>query len=165
MDYSNASLLLKRPVTVKAIVTAQWKEEVTQQLQKQISQLDKQMQQLEMQGKRTIEEITKQAGANNPQIQKQIEGIQGQVNQKKAEMLEKKNQFLQQLQQIQLLDLNRWYGELPQGDIQLLDLNQEVVQAQMESFFRLEQGDNLVKKLNVEVVLRDGVVEEIRGEV
>jgi DNA anti-recombination protein RmuC len=148
MDYSNTSLLLKRPVTVKAIVTAQWKEEVTQQLQKQVAQLDQQMQQLEMQGKRTIEEITKQAGATNPQVQKQAENIQGQVNQKKAEMLEKKNQFLQQLQQIQLLELD-----------------QEVVQAQMESFFRLEQGDNLVKKLNVEVVLRDGVVEEIRGEV
>jgi len=148
MDYSNASLLLKRPVTVKAIVTAQWKEEVTQQLQKQVAQLDKQMQQVEMQGKRTIEEITKQGGAASPQVKKQTENIQGQVNQKKAEMLEKKNQFLQQLQQIQLLELD-----------------QEVVQAQMESFFRLEQGDNLVKKLNVEVVLRDGVVEEIRGEV
>ncbi|MEY2858130.1 MAG: hypothetical protein RLZZ74_2442 [Cyanobacteriota bacterium] len=148
MDYSNTSLLLKRPVTVKAIVTAQWKEEVTQQLQKQVAQLDQQMQQLEMQGKRTIEEITKQAGATNPQVQKQAENIQGQVNQKKAEMLEKKNQFLQQLQQIQLLELD-----------------QEVIQAQMESFFRLEQGDNLVKKLNVEVVLRDGIVEEIRGEV
>ncbi len=148
MDYSNASLLLKRPVTVKAIVTAQWKEEVTQQLQKQVAQLDQQMQQLEMQGKRTVEEITKQGGLDAPQVKKQTENIQGQVNQKKAEMLEKKNQFLQQLQQIQLLELN-----------------QEVVQAQMESFFRLEQGDNLVQKLNVEVVLRDGVVEEIRGEV
>ena len=148
MDYSNASLLLKRPITVKAIVTAQWKEEVTQQLQKQVAQLDKQMQQLEMQGKRTIEEIIKQVGAGNPQVKKQSDSIKGQVNQKKAEMLEKKNQFLQQLQQIQLLELD-----------------QEVVQAQMESFFRLEQGDNLVKKLNVEVVLRDGVVEEIRGEV
>lgn len=149
MDYSNASLLLKRPVTVKAIVTAQWKEEVTQQLQKQVTQLDQQMQQLDMQGRRTIDEITKQAGgANTPQLKKQTENIQGQVNQKKAEMLEKKNQFLQQLQQIQLLELDK-----------------EVVQAQMESFFRLEQGDNLVKKLNIEVVLRDGVVEEIRGDV
>lgn len=148
MDYANASLLLKRPITVKAVVTAQWKEEVTQQLQKQVAQLDKQMQQLEMQGNRTIEEISKQAGSDTPQVKKQTENILGQVNQKKAEMLEKKNQFLQQLQQIQLLELN-----------------QEVVQAQMESFFRLEKGDNLVKKLNVEVVLRDGVVEEIRGEV
>ena len=148
MDYSNASLLLKRPVTVKAIVTAQWKDEVTQQLQKQVAQLDQQMQQLDMQGKRTIDEITKQVRANPAQLKKQTENIQGQVNQKKAEMLEKKNQFLQQLQQIQLLELDK-----------------EVVQAQMESFFRLEQGDNLVRKLNIEVILRDGIVQEIRGDV
>ena len=148
MDYANESLLLKRPVTVKAIVTAQWKEEVTQQLQTQVAQLDKQMQQIEMQGKRTIEELKKKVKQpESPQVIKQVDSINSQVNQKKAEMLEKKNQFLQQLQQIQLLELDK-----------------EVVQAQMESFFRLEKGDNLIKKLNVEVVLRDGVVEEIRGE-
>ena len=147
MDYANPSLMLKRPVTVKAIVTAQWKEEVRQQLQNQVAQVDKQIQQLEMQGKRTIEEIKKQAKPDNTQTAKQVESIKTQVNQKKGEMLNKKNQSLQQLQQIQLLELD-----------------QEVVQAQMESFFRLEKGDNLVKKLNVEVVIRDGVVEEIRGE-
>ena len=147
MDYANTSLLLKRPVTIKAIVTAQWKEEVRQQLQNQVAQVDKQIQQLEMQGNRTIEEIKNQAKPDNPQTAKQVENIKSQVNQKKGEMLNKKNQSLQQLQQIQLLELD-----------------QEVVQAQMESFFRLEKGDNLVQKLNVEVVIRDGVVEEIRGE-
>lgn len=148
MDYANSSLLLKRPITIKAIVTPRWKEEVQQQLQGQISQFDRQMEQLEMQGKRTIEEINKKTTQPlNPQITRQIENIQGQVNQKKGELLNKKNQSLQQLQQVQLLDLD-----------------QEVVQAQMESFFRLEKGDNLVKKLNVEVVIRDGIVEEIRGE-
>jgi hypothetical protein len=49
--------------------------------------------------------------------------------------------------------------------VQLLELEQEVAQGQMESFFTLEKGDNLVKKLNVEIVVRDGVVEEIRGEI
>lgn len=149
MDNGTATLLLKRPVTIKAIVTSRWKEEVQQQLQSQINQLDSQMQQLDMQGQRTIEEIKQQSiKPIGPQVTKQIENIQTQVNQKKSEMLEKKNQILQQLQQVQLLELN-----------------QEVVQAQMESFFRLQQGDNLVQKLNVEVVIRDGVVEEIRGEI
>ncbi|AFZ36974.1 hypothetical protein Sta7437_3473 [Stanieria cyanosphaera PCC 7437] len=142
MDYVSSSLMLKRPVTVKAIVTTRWKEEVQVQLQGQIQQLDEQMQQIDMQGQRTIEEIQKK-GASNPQI----DNIKSQVNQKKSELLNKKNQLLQQLQQVQLLELD-----------------QEVVQAQMESFFRIEKGDNLVRKLNVEVVLRDGVVEEIRGE-
>ena len=148
MEVVTSSLMMKRPITVKAIVTSRWKEEVQQQLQNQITQLDKQIQQLEMQGKRTIEEMQKKT-SNPPsaQVTKQIENIQVQVNQKKGELLNKKNQLLQQLQQVQLLELD-----------------QEVVQAQMESFFRIEKGDNLVKKLNVEVVLRDGIVEEIRGE-
>ena len=149
MEHVTSSLMLKRPITVKAIVTSRWKEEVQQQLQGQISQLDKQMQQLDMQGKRTVEEIQKQTkNAANPQVNKQIENIKSQVNQKNSEILNKKNQLLQQLQQVQLLELDK-----------------EVVQAQMESFFRVEKGDNLVKKLNVEIVIRDGVIEDIRGEI
>ncbi len=149
MEVVTSSLMMKRPITVKAIVTSRWKEEVQQQLQNQITQLDQQIQQLEMQGKRTIEEMQKKtSNPSSAQVTKQIENIQAQVNQKKGELLNKKNQLLQQLQQVQLLELD-----------------QEVVQAQMESFFRIEKGDNLVKKLNVEVVLRDGIVEEIRGEI
>ncbi|MGH2416670.1 MAG: YlqD family protein, partial [Microcystaceae cyanobacterium] len=98
---------------------------------------------------RAIAEIQKQSiTPPGPQVSQQIDNVQLQVNQKKSEFLEKKNQFLQQMQQVQLLDLD-----------------QEVVQAQMESFFRVEEGDNLVQKLNVEIVLRDGIVEEIRGEI
>jgi hypothetical protein len=111
----------------------------------QVNQIDQQLQQLETQGQMAIAEIQKQA---SPQASQQIDNIQIQVNQKKNEMLQKKNQFLQQMQQVQLLELG-----------------QEVVQAQMDSFFKLKQGDNLVEKLNVEVVVRDGVVEEIRGKI
>ncbi|NJO93444.1 MAG: hypothetical protein HC820_02065 [Hydrococcus sp. RM1_1_31] len=149
MDDMQTSLLLKRPVTIKVIVTPRWKDEVQQQLQSQIGQLDTQMQQLDMQGQRAIAELQKQSiTPPGPQIAQQIDNIQIQVNQKKSELLEKKNQSLQQMQQVQLLELN-----------------QEVVQAQMESFFRIEKGENLVQKLNVEIVLRDGVVEEIRGDI
>jgi exonuclease VII large subunit len=148
MEVVTSSLMLKRPITVKAIVTDRWKQEVQQQLQTQVNQLDKQIQQLEAQGNSAIGEIQKQSqNSSSPQVVKQIEGIQSQLNQKKGELLNKKNQLLQQLQQIQTLELD-----------------QEVVQAQMESFFRIEKGDNLVQKLNVEVVIRDGIVEDIRGE-
>jgi seryl-tRNA synthetase len=148
MEVLTSSLMLKRPITVKAIVTDRWKQEVQQQLQIQVNQLDKQVQQLEAQGNNAIGEIQKQSqNSNSPQVVKQIESIQSQINQKKGELLDKKNQLLQQLQQVQTLELDR-----------------EVVQAQMESFFRIEKGDNLVQKLNVEVVIRDGIVEDIRGE-
>ena len=83
-----------------------------------------------------------------PQTLQQIDNIQLQVSQKKSELLEQKNQMLQNLQQVQLLELD-----------------QEVNQFQMESFFRIELGDNLISKMQVEVVLRDGIVEEIRGDI
>lgn len=149
MDVSNSQLLLKRAITVKAIVTPRWKEEAQQQLQAQINQLDSQLQQLEMQGQRMIAEIQKQSlQPPGPQTVQQIDNIQMQVNQKKSELLEQKNQVLQQLQQVQMLELN-----------------QEVSQGQIESFFRVEPGDNLVEKMQVEILLRDGIVEEIRGDV
>jgi hypothetical protein len=35
----------------------------------------------------------------------------------------------------------------------------------MDSFFDVQEGDNLVEKLNIEIVLRDGIIEEIRGKI
>ncbi|MBP5976176.1 YlqD family protein [Brasilonema sp. CT11] len=149
MDASKSQLLLKRVVNVKAIVTPLWKEEVQQQLQTQINQIDQQLQQIDMEGQRAISAVQKQSlQPPGPQTLQQIENIQGQVNQKKSELLEQKNQSLQNLQQVQFLELD-----------------QEVNQFQMESFFHVEPGDNLIDKLQVEVVLRDGVVEEIRGNI
>lgn len=149
MDMANSQLLLKRAITVKAIVTPRWKEEAQQQLQAQINQIDSQLQQLEMQGQRMISEIQRQSlQPPGPQVIQQIENIQSQVNQKKSELLEQKNQILQQLQHVQTLELE-----------------QEVNQGQIESVFSVERGDNLIQKMQVEIVLRDGTVEEIRGDV
>lgn len=149
MDVSNSHLLLQRNVNIKAIVTPRWKEEAQQQLQAQLNQIDNQLQQLEMQLQQVVSEIQRQTiQPPGPETVQQVEGIKGQFNQKKSELLEQKNQILQQLQQVQMLDLN-----------------QEVNQGQVVSVFRIEPGDNLIEKMNVEVLLRDGVVEEIRGDV
>ena len=91
-------LLLKRSINVKVVVTPRWKEEAQQQLQAQINQIDSQLQQLEMQGQRMVSEIQKQnLHPPGPQVVQQIENIQVQVNQRKSELLEQKNQNLQQL--------------------------------------------------------------------
>ncbi len=148
MDVSPSHLILKRSVNVKAIVTPRWKEEAQQQLQEQINQVDNQLQQLEMQAQRMISEIQKQIQLPGSESAQQIESIQGQVNQKKSELLEQKNQVLQQLQQVQVLEMD-----------------QEVNQGQIDSVFRIELGDNLIEKMQVELLLRDGMVEEIRGMV
>ena len=142
-------LLLKRSINVKVVVTPRWKEEAQQQLQAQINQIDSQLQQLEMQGQRMVSEIQKQnLHPPGPQVMQQIENIQVQVNQRKSELLEQKNQNLQQLQQVQVLDLE-----------------QEVSQGQIDGTFTVGLGEDLIQKMQVEVLLRDGIVEEIRGDI
>jgi len=150
MDTANPQqMLLKRPINVKAVVTPRWKDEVQQQLQAQINAVDQQLQQLERQGQRAIAEIQKQSiQPPGPETRQQIESIQLQVNEKKSELLEQKNQSLQNLQQVQLLEMD-----------------QEVNQFQLEGIFSIQPGDNLIAKLQVEILLRDGIVEEIRGEI
>ncbi|MDB9494891.1 YlqD family protein [Spirulina major CS-329] len=141
-------LTIKRPVVLKVIVTPRWKEEVTQQLQTQATQLDQQLQDIDMQGQRAIAEVQKQGVAlTNPQALQQIEAIQTQVNQKKNELQQRKNQLLQQLDQLDKVEME-----------------QEVAQGQIDGTCTVAVGDNLVKKLQVEVVVRDGIVQEIRGE-
>ncbi len=148
MQESKTNLTLKRQVQVKAIVTPRWKEEVQQQLQNQISQSDNQLQQLEMQGQQAIDQVQQQnLQPLSNQANQQIQTIQAQVNQRKNQLLQQKNQALQQLNQLQTLELE-----------------QEVSQGQIDSFFQIEKGQNLIEKMRVEIVLRDGVVEEIRGD-
>ena len=149
MELSTPQLLLKRSINVKVVVTPRWKEEAQQQLQAQINQIDSQLQQLEMQGQRMVSEIQKQnLHPPGPQVMQQIENIQVQVNQRKSELLEQKNQNLQQLQQVQVLDLE-----------------QEVSQGQIDGTFTVGLGENLIQKMQVEILLRDGIVEEIRGDI
>ncbi len=142
-----SQLLLKRAINIKVVVTPRWKEEVQAQLQTQINRLDGQLQQLETQGQRAVTEVQKQGNGDESAAAQQISAIQNQINQNKSKILEKKNQALQQLQQVQMLEMD-----------------QEVGQGQLESFFTVQQGDNLVKKMQVEILLKDGVIEEIRGE-
>jgi flagellar biosynthesis GTPase FlhF len=149
---NQSGLVLRRPVTLTIIVTPRWKEEMQQQLQAQINQLDAEIEQIDSKGKQAMAELMKQQSItnpeNNPQLQGQLQNIQGQINQQKTQRLQKKNQLLQEMQKAQMYELN-----------------QEVKQAQLDSFFRVEKGDNLVNKMNIELVMRDGVVEEIRGDI
>ncbi|MBE9076424.1 YlqD family protein [Romeria aff. gracilis LEGE 07310] len=148
MDVPQSQLLLKRVINIKAVVTPLWKEEAQKQLQNQLNQIDGRLQQLEMQGQRMVSEIQKQGtDPSDPAVSQQISSVQGKLNQDKGQQLQQKNQLLQQLQQVQTLELNK-----------------EVSQGQIDGFFRVAVGDNMIRKLQVEILLRDGVVEEIRGE-
>ena len=142
------SLLLKRNVIVKAIVTETFKQKTNEQVQKQVQALDTQMQQLEFQGKRAIAEIEKKTTQPaGPETTKQTDAITAQVNAQKTKILNQKNVLLQQLNQVSAMELG-----------------QEVnLQTNVESYCRVAPGDNFGQKMRVEVVLEDDIIKEIRG--
>ena len=147
METSN--LMIQRQVNIKAIVTPRWKEEAQQSLQAQLNQVDGQLQSLDMQLQQVLSDMQKQSiQPPGPDTLQQMEGVKMQFNQGKSELLEQKNQVLQQLQQVQTLSIE-----------------QQVDQGQVVSNFAIQVGDNLISKMNVEILLRDGVVEEIRGDI
>lgn len=149
MDIPPNQLTIKRPIVVKAIVTPRWKDDAQLELQTQMNRLDRQIQELEVQGQRALAEIERQSlQPMGPEAKAQVESIKAQVNDRKAQMLEQKNQLLQQLTQVQTLELD-----------------QEVNSGQLDSYVTIAKGDNLLEKMQVEIVVRDGIIEEIRGEV
>ncbi|APB33814.1 hypothetical protein GlitD10_1491 [Gloeomargarita lithophora Alchichica-D10] len=137
-------LMLKRAVNIKVIVTPRWKDETLQILQSQINQIDTRTQQIDGQVQRAMTELKKQPPS--PQLTEQISSIQFQANEEKSKLLDQKNQILTQLTQVQTLEME-----------------QEVNQGQLDGYFTVQVGENLIEKMQVDVVVRDGVVQELRG--
>ncbi|MFN7740602.1 MAG: YlqD family protein [Cyanobacteriota bacterium] len=131
---------IKRQITVRAVVTPRWKEDAERELSNAVSNLDQQLAQLEQEGQRVIEEIRRQsANPLDPRVQEQVGSVQQQVGAKRAEFEEQKRQ------------------------VRELEMDQIVDQGQIESTCEVAVGDNLVEKLQVAILVRDGVIEAIEG--
>jgi IMP dehydrogenase/GMP reductase len=141
------SLTIKRTITVRAVVTPRWKEDAERELSNAISNLDQQLAQLEQEGQRVIDEIRRQsANPLDPRVQEQLASVQQQVGAKRSEFEEQKRQVLEQ-----------------QRQVRELEMDQIVDQGQIESTCEVRVGDNLVEKLQVALLVRDGVIEAIEG--
>ena len=138
-------LSIKRSITIRAVVTPSWKEDAERELSNAISTTDQQLSQLEQEGQQVVSDVRNQsANPLDPRVQDQVAQVQQQVASKRAEIEEQKRNLLQQQMQVQ---------ELKMEEI--------VEQGQLESFCDLKVGDNLLSKMQVSVVVRDGVVEAI----
>ena len=143
------SLSIKRSIAVKAVVTPAWKEDAEKEISNAISTTDEQLAQLEKEGQQVINDMRNQsANPLDPRVQEQVSQIQQQVAVKRAELEEQKRNLLQQ-----------------QSQVRELEMEQIVEQGQMESFCDLKVGDNLVDKMGVSILVRDGVIEAIEGNI
>ena len=139
------TLSIKRSITIRAVVTPAWKEEAERELSAGISTTDQQLAQLEQEGQQVVDDVRRQsANPLDPRVQEQVAQVQQQVAAKRAELEEQKRNLLQQ-----------------QAQVRELEMEQIVDQGQLESFCDIKVGDNLVSKMQVAVVVRDGVIESI----
>ena len=139
------SLTIKRPITVRAVVTPTWKEEAEREISNGIATADQQLAQLEQEGQQVVEQVRRQsANPLDPRVQEQVANIQQQVAGKRSELEEQKRNLLQQ-----------------QAQVRELEMDQIVEQGQLESNCELKVGDNLVQKMQVSIVVKDGVVQSM----
>ena len=139
------SISIKRPITVRAVVTPTWKEEAEREISNGIATADQQLAQLEQEGQQVVDQVRRQsANPLDPRVQEQVANIQQQVAGQRAELEEQKRNLLQQ-----------------QAQVRELEMDQIVEQGQLESSCELSVGDNLVQKMQVAIVVKDGVVQSI----
>ena len=132
-------ITVKRPVTVKAIVTPSFKERLLSELRCAVQRLEIQLQQLEFQGKRKLMDLQKKNISQAMAVRKQLEEERA----KHENALRELNERIRQ--------------------VDLFPLGAEFVQGSLESFVQLEVGDNINAKLaDVEVIVRDDIIVEIR---
>ena len=144
---ADGSLSIKRSITVRAVVTPRWKEDAEREISNAIAGSDAQLAQLEQEGQQLVDAIRSQSiNPLDPRVQEQVGSVQEQVAAKRAELEEQKRQLIEQ-----------------QRQVRDLEMEQIVDQGQLESFCDVRVGDNLVEKLSVAVVVRDGVIEAIEG--
>ncbi|MEG6615312.1 YlqD family protein [Peptococcaceae bacterium 1198_IL3148] len=131
------SIKITRPVVIKVRVTEEYKKVVAFELQKLIHGLDLELQQLEFQAKKLQAEVAKNSQFAVTAKQKLEEEVRQRLN--------KKQQYMDKIK-----------------DISRLELGSEVIHGRVESLVELKVGDDWNQLMNVEVLIENGKVLEIR---
>ena len=141
------SISIKRSIAIKAIVTPAWKEDAEKELSSAISAVDQQLSQLEKEGQQIVSNVRSQSvNPLDPRVQEQVGQIQQQVAAKRNELEEQKRNLLQQ-----------------QSQVRDLKMDEIVDQGQVDSFCNVSVGDNLIRKMQVSIVVKDGIIQSINN--
>lgn len=129
---------LKRPVTVKAIVTDELKTRLREELNKALAQIETASQQLDFQLKKYVPEVAKADLDQAGRLRREIETERQRQEQARTEI------------QGRMTELNS------------LEIGAFIVQGQIEGEVEISVGDDLVAKMSTaEIVVKDGIIQEI----
>lgn len=130
---------IKRAVTVVAIVTEQFKQQVIAEYEEAIQQVDASIQALESQSRRYLLQLQTADLA-------QANAFRRQVDAEKAKQEGSKQEIQARLEAARALEIG---SEVERGNV--------------ESYVEIQEGDNLIEKLTrASIVVKDDVVVEVR---
>ena len=133
------SIILKRAVTLIAIVTDELKEQLSTEIGGGIAEVENNIQQLESQSRRYLLELQRTNLQQAMQLRQRVDEERQKYAAVKAEL------------ESQLDEVNK------------LELGSEFRRGVLEGQAEVKPGDNLLQVLNsAEIVMKDGIVQEIR---
>lgn len=140
-DVGGNSVELKRVVMVKAIVTEAFKANLVRELERAITNIDQQLAAVESRSAQYLDDL-KQKG-----LMQRATSFKNQVEDEKAKQAAAKADMQMKIQ-----------------EAKNLAVGSEFVQGPLEGPVVVSLGDNLYKKVGgAEIIVRDGVIQEIRG--
>ncbi len=141
MTDKKKSIELKRVVMVKAIVTEAFKENLVKELERAVKNIDNQLSQMDIQSRGYMENLRKKGEV------KQLDAFKNQLQQERTRQTAAKSDLLMKIEQAKNLQVGS-----------------EFVQGPLEGPVEVKTGDNLYKKVGgAEIIVKDGVIQEIRG--
>ncbi|MBI5699670.1 YlqD family protein [Candidatus Saganbacteria bacterium] len=132
---------LKRVVMVKAIVTEAFKDNLVKELERAVKNLETQENQMEMQSTNYMEDLKKKG------LMQKAAAFKHQLEEERTRQAAAKSDLTMKIEEAKRLVLNT-----------------EFVQGPLEGPVKVGLGDNLYKKVGgAEIVVKDGIIQEIRG--
>ncbi|KJS18927.1 MAG: hypothetical protein VR72_20795 [Clostridiaceae bacterium BRH_c20a] len=128
-----------RTIVVKQVVTENFQKKAAIEVQEALKKVETDMENFDKQTRKTITELTLKG---HPQINQ----IKQQIDTEKEKLTSYKQQLLERLK-----------------IISKLNLNEEITQGTVDGPMEIKVGDNFDGLNRVEIVLKDGVVMEIRS--
>lgn len=134
-------LTLLIPIAMKAVVTANLRQELTDEIQEGIGQLDLEVQQIEFQGRRALSTLERED-------LKSAMAFRGRIEEEKKKRTDMKSELLERIQEI---------NALPEG----AEIQRGTVQAQIV----VAPGTDLAALSRSELLIKDGIIQDIRLDV
>ncbi|MEI8388783.1 MAG: YlqD family protein [bacterium] len=140
------TIRVKRPIKIKTIVTDKFKQQVQEEINKEINLLDSQIMQLEMQSKQIHDQASEFSSLYGDHSVEQIQQALEDISRRLQQISELKNEMVSQKESISHLALNN-----------------VIITGSLENYVELRTGENIYEKFReAEILVKDGVIQEIK---